>query len=317
MNPGFNPDQAADWAARLDAGPLSRDEAAALTRWLDADPANEGRLDEMQRTFAQVRTVLPGMVAAGRLPVRESRPAWHPGWARATALAAALVLAAVWWVRRPEIYSTPAAHRQTVTLADGSRVELNALTTIRVRLDAHERRVQLEGGEAFFTVAKNPDRPFLVETAAGRVRVTGTIFNVSSYAGQAMAVLLLEGSVDATPAGGGDTLHLMPGHELVIGAGRSELKQLSPAALADAVAWREGRIVFHDTPLATALERFARHHGRAIEVAPAARDLTLGGRFALDDFDGFLRDLPLALPVSVRHEADGRILVERKQPERK
>jgi transmembrane sensor len=225
------------------------------------------------------------------------------------ALAAVLAVGVFWLVQRPLTFATGAAQRQVVTLTDGTRAELNARTTLRVQLRGAERRVWLEGGEVFLTVARDAAKPFVVETAAGQVRVTGTIFNVSAYAPDSLGVLLLEGGVEATPAGGASR-RLEPGDELVVAAGRAELRRLDAAALADALAWREGRIVFHDTPLASALARFAHHHAREIEVAPAVENLGLGGRFVLDDLDGFLRDLPVALPVTVREDPSGLIRVE-------
>ena len=318
MNPASPTDQAAEWAARLDAGPLKRDEAEALTLWLEADPANESRLDEMQRLHQKVRLVIPGMVAAGKLPATKRQSAPLLGWAWAGGLAAMLALAVVWFVQqRPETFSTPAAQRQVVMLADGTRAELNALTRLRVRLRGSERHVWLEKGEVLFTVAKDKARPFVVETTAGSVRVTGTVFNVSSQAADSLAVVLLEGSVEATPVHDAKVRQLAPGDELLVSADRSVIRRLSAAELADAVAWREGKIVFHDTPLAQALARFARHHARVIEVAPAAQDLALGGRFGLDDFDAFLKDLAVALPVAVRREPEGLIRVERIQAEEK
>ena len=318
MNPASPTDQAAEWAARLDAGPLQRAEAESLTRWLEADPANESRLDEMQRLHQKVQRVLPGMAAAGKLPATKRQSIPRLGWAWAGGLAAMLALALVWFVQqRPESFTTLAAQRQVIMLADGTRAELNALTSLRVRLRGSERHVWLEKGEVLFTVAKDPARPFVVETAAGSVRVTGTVFNVSSYAADSLAVVLLEGSVEATPVNDAKVRPLAPGDALLVTAGRSELRRLTPAELADAVAWREGRIIFHDTPLAQALERFARHHARMIVVEPAARDLALGGRFGLDDFDSFLKDVEVALPVVVHREPEGRIRIERIQPEGK
>jgi transmembrane sensor len=308
MNPETFTAEAADWAARLDAGPLNRDEAEALTRWLDADPANESRLEEMQLLQQKVRVVLPAMAAAGQLPSPRRVARLRPVLAWGSAIAAVLAVGIFWLVQRPVTFTTGAAQRQVVLLEDGTRAELNARTTLRVSMRGAERRVRLEEGEVFLTVARNAARPFLVETAAGQVRVTGTVFNVSAPAPDAMAVVLLEGGVEATPAGG-SARRLAPGDELVVAAGSAALHRLDAAALAEVLAWREGRIVFHDTPLAQALARFAHHHARRIEVAPEVRDLALGGRFVLDDFDGFLRDLPVALPVTVTRDQAGVIRV--------
>lgn len=310
MNPESSTDRAADWAARLDAGPLSREDAAELTRWLDADPANEARLDEMQRLHAKVRQALPGMTSAEVRVAAPRRNRSRFAWAWGTlAAAATLVFAAVWFSQRPADYATLAAERRVVTLPDGTRAELNARTAITVRLRAAERIVRLERGEAFFAVAKDPARPFRVETAAGAVRVTGTVFNLRAYEADAVEVVLLEGAVDFTPLAE-PVRRLAPGDALKVTGGRSALHRLDAAALANAVAWRDGNVVFQDAPLEEAAKRFAEHHARPIEVAPAARGLALGGRFALADLDAFLRDLEVALPVKVQRAADGGIRIE-------
>ena len=196
-------------------------------------------------------------------------------------------------------------------------MELNARTTLRVRFSDQQRQLKLEGGEIFLTVAKDPARPLTVETTAGSVRVTGTVFNVSNYAIDSLAVILLEGAVDATPAGSGTVCRLAPGDKFLVGANKTEMSRLSPGELADALAWREGKIVFHNTPLVQALERFSHHHARQVTIAPDARDLALGGRFGLDDFDAFLRDLEVALPVVIHREPNGNVRVERVQAEEK
>jgi transmembrane sensor len=220
-------DQAAAWAARLDAGPLRRDEAEALTRWLDAEPGHERLLDQMQRLHQRVRLVLPEMAASGRLPARRAAPVFRPILAWGGVLAAVLAIAAVWLVRAPDRYATPAAQRQTITLADGTVAELNARTRVQVRLSGAERLLQLGEGEIFLNVAKDVARPFVVETAAGRVRVTGTQFVVSSDGASGFTVLLVEGAVEATPAGAGPR-QLLPGDRLSVGGGGGAFEQTHP-----------------------------------------------------------------------------------------
>ena len=82
-----------------------------------------------------------------------------------------------------------------------------------------------------------------------------------------------------------------------------------PASVEDAVAWREGKVVFTGTPLRDALERFADYHGRTITVAPEAAELPLGGRYTLDDLDHFISSLEQALPVRVLKQGDGSLRV--------
>lgn len=309
MNPESSTDEAAAWAARLDAGPLNPAEAGALMHWLESDPVNESCLEEMQQLHGKVRLVLPEMVATGRLPTPKPRSVRRPVWAWAGAVVAMLAFAAVWFVQRPMSYSTKAGEVQTVTLADGTRAEMNALTILAVRLRAGERQVQLKEGEAFFAVAKDQARPFFVKTTAGVVRVTGTVFNVRAETGDSLTVTVVEGSVAVTLTAGGQTYALKPGDELSIESGRIEQRHLATSAVEDTVAWREGRIVFNNTPLKEALERFARYHGQSVEVSPGAQTLQLGGRFKLDDFDAFLRDVQVALPVRVLRGSDGHVRV--------
>src|SRR4051812_41492149 len=119
MNPESFTDEAADWAARLDAGPLKRAEAEALLRWLDADPANERRLEEVQLLQQKVRLVLPAMAEAGELSAPRRASPLRPVLAWGGAIAAVLAVGLFWLVQRPVTFATAAAQRQVVVLADG------------------------------------------------------------------------------------------------------------------------------------------------------------------------------------------------------
>lgn len=305
-------EQAADWAARLDGGPLSRAEADALQTWLDSAEGNEALLDEFQQLHGKVRGMLPALERAGRLSDRPpsgqvARPGWH--WIRGFAAAAAIVVFGFWFMNRPLELATDAGHRQAVTLADGTRAELNARTSLSVRIRDNERRLYLASGEACFAVTKDPARPFYVETPAGTVRVTGTHFNVRADDPATLEVTVLEGSVAVTVGPDGADYALKPQDRFSFDGAKADVQQLTPEAAEDTVAWREGRVVFEGVPVRAAVERFARYHGREIEVSPLVETLRLGGRFKLDDFDGFLRDVELAVPVHVLRNSDGRVRI--------
>jgi transmembrane sensor len=91
------------------------------------------------------------------------------------------------------------------------------------------------------------------------------------------------------------------------------LRPLSKSELDDALAWRQGKIVFYDVPLSEAAARFAQYHGRAINVAPAVADERVGGRHSIEDLSGFLAGLELALPgVTFHYEASGAVSVKRR-----
>ena len=305
-------DEALAWATRFDAGDLTPAELALLDAWLAADPAHGWRLAHYQQFYAQLHGTLPAMAAAGALPSASSPVRARRWLGVAAGLAAVLALAAVLWFRQPQQLATAPGQRQAVVLADGSRTDLNARTRLSVRLGRAQRTVRLEQGEAVFAVAKDPARPFFVETVAGTVRVTGTVFNVRLAPSAALEVTVLEGSVTVAPVDAdGRELPAPPalaaGEQLIFDPATATVHRLRPAAIDDVVAWREGKVVFAGTLLADAVERFAAYHGREITVAAPAAALTLGGRYTLDDLDQFLASLAEALPVRVLRQPSGRI----------
>jgi transmembrane sensor len=201
------------------------------------------------------------------------------------------------------------AHRETVTLIDGTRIELNARTVLVVEVTATSRRVRLADGEAFFSVAKDPQRPFFVETAAGTVRVTGTHFNVRTESPTGLEVTVQEGSVRVR-TGDLPVRDLSAGDRLVRKSNDVSVLRLSPEQVQDYLAWRQGMIVFVDTPLREALARFARYQGRNLVATDAAAARTVGGTHRIDDLDGFLASLEEALSLKVSPRLDGVIEID-------
>jgi transmembrane sensor len=314
-------EQAALWAARIDGSSLTATDRAALDAWLAEDLTHRTLLSRYCQFSADLEQQLPALVAAGAVEMPADaaprrRVHWLQ-WGLGTALAAAAAVALLFWVNRPRLQTenlaTPTAMRQTLALADGSRVELNAQTSLRVEIDGRERRVRLAAGEAFFAVRKDASRPFTVETPAGSVRVTGTQFDVRAESPAALEVTVVEGSVQAQPADDkgrpGGPISLAAGEQLSAGPGGVEVHALTPAALVDALAWRQGQIVFNGVPLREALARFARYHGRGITATPDAAECRVGGRFSLDDLDGFFAALEEALPVRVTRNLNGTVQV--------
>jgi len=314
-------EQAALWAARLDGSTLTATDRAALDAWLAEDSAHRTLLSRYCQFSADLEQQLPALVAAGAVdmpadaaPRRRGR--WLP-WGAGAALAAAAAIALMLTLNRAptqtENLATPTAVRRTLALADGSRVELNAQTSLRVEIDGRERRVRLASGEAFFAVHKDASRPFTVETPAGSVRVTGTQFDVRAESPAALEVTVVEGSVQARPGDGagraGAPVALAAGEQLSAGPGGIAVHTLTPAALDDALAWRQGQIVFNGVPLRDALARFARYHGRGITATADAAECRVAGRYSLDDLDGFFAALEEALPVRVTRNLNGTVQV--------
>ncbi len=306
-------EQASLWAAKLEGAPLSAADRAALDAWLTEKPAHRALLSDYCQFSADLEQLLPPLAAAGRvaMPAKE-KPAlrWNLAWiVGGTFAVAAAVALAFWSNHRFENVATDIAQRQSITLEDGTRVELNARTHLQYQIGGSERHVRLLDGEAFFTVAKDKTRPFIVETPAGSVRVTGTVFNVLTETASEFEVTVVEGSVQVRPA---DADRDSP--PVLLGAGDrfadGTKRALSAGDLADALAWRQGQVVFKGTPLSEAAARFAHYHGCKINVTPGAATVTVGARYDLNDLEGFFSGIKETYHVEVVREADGTIQVK-------
>jgi transmembrane sensor len=314
-------EQAALWAARLDGSTLTAADRTTLDAWLAENPAHRTLLSHYCQFSADLEQKLPVLVADGAVELPSDsvprRSRIRLMW-RAGALAAAAVAMVVMYVLAPPQiksgnFATPTALRQTITLGDGTRVEMDAQTSLQVEIDGKERRLRLASGEAFFSVHKDASRPFTVETPAGSVRATGTQFDVRAETAATLEVTVVEGSVLARPgeAGGrpGAPVVLAAGDRLAAGPDGVAICALNAADLDAALAWREGMIVCNGMPLREALARFARYHGRGITATAGAAEQRVVGRYSLDDLDGFLAQLEEALPIRVTRSLNGTVQV--------
>ncbi|MCF7687551.1 MAG: FecR domain-containing protein [Cephaloticoccus sp.] len=309
------------WAARLDGTNLTNAAQAELEQWLDLNPRHRELLSVYCQFSTDLEEKLPVLLATGGVELPES-PASRPGrrwqpWLVSGGLMAAAAIVFMIWILQPatqyESLATPVAQRQSIELVDGSMVDLDARTSLRVEIDATKRRVKLAEGEAFFAVAKDPERPFVVETPAGSVRVKGTKFDVHTISNHDLVVTVLEGVVQISPAttnSAARQITMGVGDQLTISATGSSMRRLDESDLEDAIAWREGRVVFNGVTLQDALDRFGRHHGIGLTATPEAARQKIGGRYALDDLTGFLTALEDAVPgLQVSYNLNGTVLV--------
>lgn len=290
---------------------------AALTQWLAADPEHRRVLARYRQLSAEIESRVGALLDEAEIQVA-GRGRRTRRWRVFTALgaAAAVVMGMAVATREQNEFATKRAERHAAVLMDGSRIELNAQTELRIEFDRGERRVRLVHGEALFDVAKETARPFVVETPAGRVQVTGTVFNIRATQGQTAEVTVLDGRVQvrSAEAPSGEDAVLAPGEQAVMSAAAVTIHALPPGAAQDVVAWREGRVVFDGTPLREAVERFANYHGRILQVDARVGKLSLGGRFSLDDIDGLLDEIERVFPVRVVRESSGVVRILPREP---
>jgi len=162
------------------------------------------------------------------------------------------------------ILSTPNGGEYRVTLSDGSVVMLNAGSKLSFPTDfrGSERKVYVEG-EAFFKVAKNPLKPFIVNVAGNEIKVLGTQFNVSSYPeDEGTQTTLLEGSVRFTNTNG-DELILKPNQQVISHRGKLDLQNVQAE---DFNAWTKGEFLFNDVPLSIVMQKLARWYNVEVDV---------------------------------------------------
>lgn len=224
-------------------------------------------------------------------------------------VAAAMVFAAVGlattflW-QRPDspVYSTGLGERKLVTLGDGTRVELNTNTVLRLATSANERKVILERGEAFFQVEHDAAHPFTVIAGSHRVTDLGTKFSVRQGA-DSLQVTLVEGSAEIGPANVADkdrSVVLKPGDVALATAASVAVTRRTMPEVANEMAWRRGMLIFDRTTLAEAAAEFNRYNGTKLIIAdPAIAGRTIGGKFSTADVHGFVEIMQQLLGLRV------------------
>jgi transmembrane sensor len=306
--------EAMAWLAERDEG-FAPGRAAAYEAWRHRDARHAASVAELEQVLAQLGGLAErretvnahfGRVSPPR-PVVAAAPTplpslwwWRPvAWGGvAAALAFGFFFGTRAWSARagPETrYATTNAGYERARLDDGSTLELNTASAARVHFTVAERRVELESGEAHFEVAHDTARPFVVRAGGVAVRAVGTAFNVRFVSG-AVEITVTEGQVAVEPAvsAGGSTL-VAANQRLAIplttaAASAAVIEPLAPAEMRATLAWQRRVADFSDTPLAEVAARFNRHHTLQLVIAdPALGARRIGGIFALDDVDAFVR----------------------------
>lgn len=329
---------AAAWLAQRDDG-LTAEEEVDFARWQQADPRHAAAVARLEKTWSalqQLREFRPeSRVHPNRDLLAGARPPGKiisfPSAAALAGLAAAVALALfTWWPRAAPspveaaspVYATTAGGYQRVTLEDGSVLELNANSLARVAYTPEQRRVELVRGEAHFTVAKNPSRPFIVRAGTVAVRAVGTAFNVR-LAEHDVEVLVTEGrvKVENQPSGSaspGDLPELGAGERLVVSTqpaavtAPARVEFLPTEAVQSALAWQGPRLRFNETPLADVVAQFNRHNRVQIELAEASlAGLPVDGSFRSEYVEAFIRLLESDPTIRVERVAPDRIILHR------
>lgn len=333
---------AAEWAVKQDRG-MSFEQRSALTRWLEADARHAEAWRRATSTWETLGCISPRLAHAVLAEAAHRR---RRQWGTALGLAAAAAIALVWFGRSPRgtvdavaVAPAPAAAAhgaRAVTLSDGSTVWLSTGCEFAERFSIAERRVSVAGGAARFQVAKDPSRPFVVRAGGVEIRALGTAFNVN-FRAAALEVLVTEGAVRvqpmatepvrSSPAETSDGVRAEPAPDgsAVVAAGQRALIESGPAAgrpviavsrvaakeLAAAVSWQDTVLKLGGATLAELAAEFERRTGQPIRIQDAGLAAKrIGGRFRMDDVDGFVRVLEEHYAIKARRGADGVISLD-------
>jgi transmembrane sensor len=213
----------------------------------------------------------------------------------------------------PVIYASATGNLRPLALADGSRATLSSDSRIAVALSRTQRRIDLQRGEAFFEVSKDPARPFVIADGARRVVAVGTRFAVRRDA-EALRVVVTEGTVrleSATHPQAPPTL-LPAGSVALAGPHGVLVRRVAVAQAERLLDWRSGYLTFDDTPLQAAVAEFNRYNTVKLQVADAqAGALRVGGNFRWSNTEAFVRLLEQGFPIRAERRGDQVLLHSR------
>jgi len=320
------PAQAAHWFARMLDPDCSARERAAFERWHAADLAHAAAYQAMQGVWERSNEVVQNdhdIAAAARRafkfrsPQAARRRGWLP-WAVAAGLSmvAILVIGRFWSTALPLAgtqYATAIGEQRTIALADDSVLVLDTGTVLVERYSLHERRVELQQGQAEFQVQGDPRRPFVVHAPGGTITAVGTRFQVRvDHNGG--SITLLEGQVriDANQGHGTPAILLKPG-ERVRYSGDGRFGAVEPANLRLAHGWTEGRLLVDDWSLHDLVTEINRYSEVQLRIGdPTLGTVKIRGAFRTHDRGNLAKALEQGWDIRALQVSEREILLTRR-----
>jgi transmembrane sensor len=333
--------EASAWIARLNADDVTPEDRAHFEAWLARHPLHARDFEELSGIWAELVNAGPWVRAVSfaqsmnDAATGEGGHSFIGGSRRRWTLAAAAIVAAVgvsgalsWksWVSR-DLYSTAVGEQTTVSLPDGSTLELNSNSTASVDFSKATRIIRLERGEAFFRVAHDKERPFWVVGGGSWVRAVGTAFNVylrpddvrvtvsegTVRVGSAQA--LAGGAPSETALAATPAAVLTSGEQADLHGSATATRKLSPAEVQRSVTWREGTVYFENQPLSEVVVELSRYSTVHVVVEDEhVGHLPVAGTFQAgpQGMEALLTTLEQGFGLTV-HRESGRVVIEEAQ----
>jgi transmembrane sensor len=317
---------------------LARKERRMFEAWFNADPRHRAAYMKVERAWSNAGEVAsdPRVRELRRQALAQPKHRRARIWAAAAAVTALVagiallgipgrgerIVAHLSELANPTIdtrvVATELGQHSTVQLSDASVVTLDADSRIEVEYTRDLRRVRLVSGQAWFQVAKNVQRPFVVEAGGQRITALGTVFDVRLGGPAAsVQVTLVEGRVAVEAIESplarliGSPPHasvLSPGDSLVVSNSRPVVTQR--ADVANIGSWRQGQLAFDDDSLASAIEEINRYSSRQIVLAdPSLAALRVSGVFKAGHSESFIETVTGHYPIKVLEQSEARVVL--------
>ncbi|MCV6615180.1 MAG: FecR domain-containing protein [Cellvibrionaceae bacterium] len=334
-------EEAESWLIQLQSPDLCQAKEHEFFQWLQASPANQAAYIQAEQLWYSLGHSLGQSQHQGLASlklastVNNTKPkASRKGWL-GLALAASLCLALLLpsFGGGEHSFKTATGEQLQLNLADGSKVQLNTRTELEVALEAGQRMLELDYGEAYFDVHSDPERPFIVKTPAGFVRVLGTRFNIYTDTHKT-EVTVIEGKVDVSTGralgelaqldfSGNNLLtanqqiqlqhlpknkwlSLIPGQQ--IPAKRGEVVQVNGD---DVLAWQRGEAIYNGTQLAAVIADLNRYYPGQIRLQDEARGTDeVVAALRLDDKQAALEALANSFALDIVTLANGDVVLK-------
>jgi transmembrane sensor len=322
--------EACAWISQFDGAEPSQEDLAAFREWINRSPQHLKEIRRLSTLWGDLNILTEVAALPKKSPAQASKSTGRRTRFAAIAVsmsAMVMVAAVVFSVLRRNgvdrstvqvLYSTSVGEQKSIVLPDHSKVLLNTASRIQVDYRVGQRGVHLLQGEAFFEVAHDTHRPFLVYAGANIVRAVGTAFTVRVQK-QDVEVTVTEGVVElsSVPHAVGSTVGkglIEPQTKLAdIKAGQSaafnqdveSIQSIKPQEIKRKLSWREGILSFSGEPLEQVVAEVSRYTPVTIVISdPAIRDIRIGGYFKIGETDAMLEALETSFGVRVNRVND-------------
>lgn len=330
-------DEVADLYVRMEAQESTADDLRQLMAWAADDPEKLNAFEKLNRVWEATGDIRPdeaiihgpeNILQAGLWgAIRWKIPAQ---WGRMAAMAGAAAVLLVFGLLfvlsgEPQSYRTTVGELRQVALTDGSQIHLNGSSEVTVDYAGNRRYLVLDRGEAYFEVAHDRERAFVVEVGGVLVKAVGTAFNID-YTGEDVTVSVVEGTVQVELSEnlkrhmGGDTpgLYASVGEQVAVQKNTARVRRNNalgkvagvaagtapyvlrkdPASSDQSLAWRKGVLNLDGESLAKAVERINRQSSKQVAISDIRlRDLPIYGSFHLDNVSSFIQAVEVLYPI--------------------